>query len=190
MFPDLLPPSGLHVLRVEESEVELRWDQADTNQNLISGFAITYAPIGRSPRKTDFLERQHSTYVLQGLSPGQLYNISTYSIKRNSNSNDISQPATALIRTSESPCFYISFRGINKNTLNLFSGVSGLKIGNWFIHFNWLKILQKGELFIQVHFLCIIVETSMKPYQQVNKYMFVCFLFATFTYLNVHNQQV
>ncbi|XP_060775760.1 sushi, nidogen and EGF-like domain-containing protein 1 isoform X2 [Neoarius graeffei] len=96
---DLLPPSGLHVLRVEESEVELRWDQADTNQNLISGFAITYAPIGRNPRKTDFLERQHSTYVLQGLSPGQLYNISTYSIKRNSNSNDISQPAIALIRT-------------------------------------------------------------------------------------------
>ncbi|KAI5628308.1 sushi, nidogen and EGF-like domain-containing protein 1 isoform X1, partial [Silurus asotus] len=96
---DLLPPSGLHVLRVEESEVELQWDQADSNQNLISGFAITYAPIGRSPRKTDFLERQHSTYVLQGLSPGQLYNISTYSIKRNSNSNDISQPAIALIRT-------------------------------------------------------------------------------------------
>ncbi|XP_060723740.1 sushi, nidogen and EGF-like domain-containing protein 1 isoform X1 [Tachysurus vachellii] len=96
---DLLPPSGLHVLRVEDSEVELRWDEADINQNLISGFAITYAPIGRSPRKTDFLERQHSTYVLQGLSPGQLYNISTYSIKRNSNSNDISQPAIALIRT-------------------------------------------------------------------------------------------
>lgn len=101
MSTDLLPPSGLHVLRVEDSEVELRWDEADINQNLISGFAITYAPIGRSPRKTDFLERQHSTYVLQGLSPGQLYNISTYSIKRNSKSNDISQPAIALIRTSE-----------------------------------------------------------------------------------------
>lgn len=121
MFPDLLPPSGLHVLRVEESEVELRWDQADTNQNLISGFAITYAPIGRSPRKTDFLERQHSTYMLQGLSPGQLYNISTYSIKRNSNSNDISQPATALIRTSESPCLYLSFRGSNIYHFETFS---------------------------------------------------------------------
>lgn len=130
MYPDLLPPSGLHVLRVEESEVELRWDQADTNQNLISGFAITYAPIGRNPRKTDFLERQHSTYVLQGLSPGQLYNISTYSIKRNSNSNDISQPAIALIRTSESHCFYLSFSVIDQNTLNHFSGVSGLEIAN------------------------------------------------------------
>ncbi|XP_036426286.1 sushi, nidogen and EGF-like domain-containing protein 1 [Colossoma macropomum] len=96
---DLLPPSGLHVLRVEESEVELRWDQSDITQNLISGFAVAYAPIGRGPRKTDFLERQHSTYVLQGLSPGQLYNISTFSVKRNANSNDISQPAFALIRT-------------------------------------------------------------------------------------------
>ncbi|XP_072540201.1 sushi, nidogen and EGF-like domain-containing protein 1 isoform X2 [Salminus brasiliensis] len=96
---DLLPPSGLHVLRVEDSEVELRWDQSDITQNLISGFAVAYAPIGRGPRKTDFLERQHSTYVLQGLSPGQLYNISTFSVKRNANSNDISQPAFALIRT-------------------------------------------------------------------------------------------
>ncbi|XP_022531192.2 sushi, nidogen and EGF-like domain-containing protein 1 [Astyanax mexicanus] len=96
---DLLPPSGLHVLRVEDSEVELRWDQSDITQNLISGFAVAYAPIGRGPRKTDFLERQHSTYILQGLSPGQLYNISTFSVKRNTNSNDISQPAFALIRT-------------------------------------------------------------------------------------------
>uniref|UniRef100_A0A8C2D1U9 Sushi, nidogen and EGF-like domains 1 n=1 Tax=Cyprinus carpio TaxID=7962 RepID=A0A8C2D1U9_CYPCA len=103
---DLLPPSGLHVLRVEENEVELRWDQSDATQNLISGFAVAYAPIGRGPRKTDFLEKQHSTYVLQGLNPGQLYNISTFSVKRNTNSNDISQPAFALIRTSESSQFF------------------------------------------------------------------------------------
>ncbi|XP_016089591.1 sushi, nidogen and EGF-like domain-containing protein 1 [Sinocyclocheilus grahami] len=96
---DLLPPSGLHVLRVEENEVELRWDQSDATQNLISGFAVAFAPIGRGPRKTDYLEKQHSTYVLQGLNPGQLYNISTFSVKRNTNSNDISQPAFALIRT-------------------------------------------------------------------------------------------
>ncbi|XP_057193174.1 sushi, nidogen and EGF-like domain-containing protein 1 isoform X9 [Triplophysa rosa] len=95
----LLPPSGLHVLRVEEKEVELRWDQSDATQNLISGFAIVFAPVGRLPRRTDFLEKQHSTYVLQGLNPGQLYNISAFSVKRNTNSNDISQPAFALIRT-------------------------------------------------------------------------------------------
>lgn len=102
MFSDLLPPSGLHVLRVEENEVELRWDQSDATQNLISGFAIAFAPVGRLPKRTDFLEKQHSTYVLQGLKPGQLYNISTFSVKRNTNSNDISQPAFALIRTSKS----------------------------------------------------------------------------------------
>lgn len=98
LFSDLLPPSGLHVLRVEENEVELRWDQSDATQNLISGFAVAFAPVGRAPMKRDFLEKKHSTYVLQGLNPGQLYNISTYSV----NSNDKSQPAFALIRTSKS----------------------------------------------------------------------------------------
>ncbi|KAK1796779.1 hypothetical protein P4O66_009793, partial [Electrophorus voltai] len=96
---DLLPPSGLHVLRVEESEVELRWDRSDVTQSPVSNFAVAYGPFGQGPRKTAVLERHHSSYVLRGLSPGQLYNISTFSMKRNTNSNDISQPAFALIRT-------------------------------------------------------------------------------------------
>uniref|UniRef100_A0A8C7GN26 Sushi, nidogen and EGF-like domains 1 n=1 Tax=Oncorhynchus kisutch TaxID=8019 RepID=A0A8C7GN26_ONCKI len=102
---DLLPPSGLHVLRVEENEVELRWDLPDpSSQSLVSGFAVTYAPLGllgrgSGTRKTDFLDKKQSTYQLQGLVPGLLYNISTFSVKRNTNSNDISQPAIALIRT-------------------------------------------------------------------------------------------
>ncbi|XP_064792261.1 sushi, nidogen and EGF-like domain-containing protein 1 isoform X1 [Oncorhynchus masou masou] len=102
---DLLPPSGLHVLRVEEDEVELRWDLPDpSSQSLVSGFAVTYAPLGlpgrgSGTRKTDFLDKKLSTYQLQGLVPGMLYNISTFSVKRNTNSNDVSQPAIALIRT-------------------------------------------------------------------------------------------
>uniref|UniRef100_A0A8C4HVR7 Sushi, nidogen and EGF-like domain-containing protein 1 n=1 Tax=Dicentrarchus labrax TaxID=13489 RepID=A0A8C4HVR7_DICLA len=96
---DLLPPSGLHVLRVEENEVELRWDEPEPSQSLISGFVVTYGPLGRSNRKSDVLDRQKSTHVMRGLVPGLLYNISTFSTKRNTNSNDISQPATALIRT-------------------------------------------------------------------------------------------
>ncbi|XP_029904625.1 sushi, nidogen and EGF-like domain-containing protein 1 [Myripristis murdjan] len=96
---DLLPPSGLHVLRVEENEVELRWDEPDPSHSLVSGFAVTYAPLGRGNRKTDFLDKQQSTHILRGLMPGLLYNISTFSVKRNANSNDISQPAIALIRT-------------------------------------------------------------------------------------------
>ncbi|XP_067085594.1 sushi, nidogen and EGF-like domain-containing protein 1 [Osmerus mordax] len=95
---DLLPPSGLRMLRVEESEVELLWDQPDP-QSLVSAFAVTYAPLEGGARKTDFLDGQQSSHLLQGLAPGLLYNISTFSVKRNANSNDISQPAVALIRT-------------------------------------------------------------------------------------------
>lgn len=101
LFPDLLPPSGLHVVRVEENEVELRWDEPEPSHSQIGGFAVTYAPLGWSTYKTDYLDRKQSTHVMQGLVPGLLYNISTVSIKRNTNSTDYSQPATALIRTSE-----------------------------------------------------------------------------------------
>lgn len=97
LFPDLLPPSGLHVLRVEENEVELRWDEPEPSHSLISGFVVTYGPLGRSNRKSDPLDRHKSTHVMRGLVPGLLYNISTFSTK----GNDVSQPATALIRTSE-----------------------------------------------------------------------------------------
>ncbi|XP_077463845.1 sushi, nidogen and EGF-like domain-containing protein 1 isoform X2 [Stigmatopora argus] len=102
---DLLPPSGLHVQRVEESELELRWEQPEAASTAsaawLSGFVVTYAPHGRGggARKVDFLDRQRRRHVLRGLLPGLLYNISTYSIKRNANSDHVSQPATALIRT-------------------------------------------------------------------------------------------
>lgn len=79
--------------------MELRWDEP--SDSLISGFIVTYGPLGRSSRKSDLLDRQKSSHVMRGLVPGLLYNISTFSTKRNTNSNDISQPATALIRTSE-----------------------------------------------------------------------------------------
>lgn len=81
--------------------MELRWDEPEPSHSLVSGFVVTYGPLGRSNRKSDVLDRQKSTHVMRGLVPGLLYNISTFSIKRNTNSNDISQPATALIRTRE-----------------------------------------------------------------------------------------
>uniref|UniRef100_A0A3B4AQ58 Sushi, nidogen and EGF-like domain-containing protein 1 n=1 Tax=Periophthalmus magnuspinnatus TaxID=409849 RepID=A0A3B4AQ58_9GOBI len=96
---DLLPPSGLRVLRVEESEVELRWDPPEPSQSLVSGFAVKYAPLGRGSRKTDLLDRRQHTHVMRGLLPGLLYNISTLSLKHNINNSDYSRPATALIRT-------------------------------------------------------------------------------------------
>ncbi|XP_028300564.1 sushi, nidogen and EGF-like domain-containing protein 1 isoform X2 [Gouania willdenowi] len=100
---DLLPPPGLHVVRVEEGEVELRWDQLDVSQSPISMFAVSYAPLGHSDPQTDYLDRHQSTHVMRGLLPGLLYNISTTSIKLKTNSNDSSQPATALIRTRPLP---------------------------------------------------------------------------------------
>ncbi|XP_038138318.1 sushi, nidogen and EGF-like domain-containing protein 1 [Cyprinodon tularosa] len=96
---DLLPPSGLHVLRVEENEVELRWDQQEHSHRVISIFAVTYAPVGNSTPKTDYLDKQQTTHVLRDLAPGMLYNISTVSIRLKAYGNDTSQPATALIRT-------------------------------------------------------------------------------------------
>jgi len=81
--------------------VELRWDEPEPSNGLISMFAVTYAPLGQSNPKTDYLDRQRSTHVMRDLVPGMLYNISTVSIKLKTNSNDSSQPATALIRTSE-----------------------------------------------------------------------------------------
>ncbi|XP_051928957.1 sushi, nidogen and EGF-like domain-containing protein 1 isoform X1 [Hippocampus zosterae] len=98
---DLLPPSGLHVQRVEESEMELRWDQPEASSAAwLTGFVVTYAPHGRGgARKVDFLDRQSRWHVLRSLVPGLLYNISTYSIKRNANNDHVSRPATALIRT-------------------------------------------------------------------------------------------
>ncbi|KAM6963106.1 sushi, nidogen and EGF-like domain-containing protein 1 [Aplochiton taeniatus] len=97
---DLLPPAGLRVLRVEEEEVELRWDPPEPSaRGPVSGFAVTYASPGRGSRKTDFLDAGRSSFLLRGLAPGQLYNISTFSVKQHDNSNDVSQPAIALIRT-------------------------------------------------------------------------------------------
>lgn len=95
-----MPPSGLHVLRVEETEVELRWDEPEPSHSAISGFAVTYAPLQEGNPKTDYLDRHQSAHVMRGLAPGQLYNISTFSVKRSNNKKDSSQPATALIRTS------------------------------------------------------------------------------------------
>ncbi|XP_066565247.1 sushi, nidogen and EGF-like domain-containing protein 1 [Amia ocellicauda] len=97
---ELMPPANLRVTRVEENEVELRWHSPDSTQELISGFAITYIPVGTKVRRTDFLDKQFSTHLLRSLLPGQLYNISVFSVKRNtSNNNDISLPAVTLIRT-------------------------------------------------------------------------------------------
>ncbi|TNN74178.1 Sushi, nidogen and EGF-like domain-containing protein 1 [Liparis tanakae] len=136
---DLLPPSGLHVLRVEENEVELRWDEPEPSHSLVSGFLITYGPLGQRDPKTDLLERQQSSHVMRGLIPGLLYNISTFSIKRNTNSNDNSQPATALIRTRPQPVEQLQVVNVSSSQVWLswlvqaarHAAISGVRVSLW-----------------------------------------------------------
>ncbi|KAI4786074.1 hypothetical protein KUCAC02_037367, partial [Chaenocephalus aceratus] len=51
-----------------------RWSYAGTQpepeHSLISGFVVTYAPLGWSNPKTDTLERQQSSHIMRGLLPG------------------------------------------------------------------------------------------------------------------------
>ncbi|MGH0145357.1 UNVERIFIED_CONTAM: hypothetical protein FKN15_010963 [Acipenser sinensis] len=96
---ELMPPAALQVVRVEEGEVEVSWRSPDTPQELIDGFAVTYTPIGGGDRKTDYLDKQRSTHLLRSLAPGRLYNITAFSVKRNANNNDISQPVLTIVRT-------------------------------------------------------------------------------------------
>ncbi|XP_056270868.1 sushi, nidogen and EGF-like domain-containing protein 1 isoform X4 [Pseudoliparis swirei] len=136
---DLLPPSGLHVLRVEENEVELRWDEPEPSHSLISGFLVTYGPLGQRDPKTDLLERQQSSHVMRGLIPGLLYNISTFSIKRNTKSNDNSQPATALIRTRPQPVEQLQVVNVSSSQVWLswlvqaarHAAISGVRVSLW-----------------------------------------------------------
>uniref|UniRef100_A0A8C2XCD3 Sushi, nidogen and EGF like domains 1 n=1 Tax=Cyclopterus lumpus TaxID=8103 RepID=A0A8C2XCD3_CYCLU len=139
LFPDLLPPSGLHVLRVEENEVELRWDEPEPSHSLISGFLVTYGPLGQNDPKTDLLEKRQSSHVMRGLIPGLLYNISTFSIKRNTNSNDNSQPATALIRTRPQPVEQLQVVNVSSSQVWLswlvqvarHAAISGVRVSLW-----------------------------------------------------------
>uniref|UniRef100_A0AAV2KYH3 Sushi, nidogen and EGF-like domain-containing protein 1 n=1 Tax=Knipowitschia caucasica TaxID=637954 RepID=A0AAV2KYH3_KNICA len=116
---DLLPPSGLRVLRVEESEVELRWDPPEPLNSLVSGFAVKYAPLGRGNRRTDLLDRRQNTHVMRGLLPGLLYNISTISLKHNLNNSDYSRPATALIRTRPQRVEQLSVTSVSSSSVVL-----------------------------------------------------------------------
>ncbi|XP_028650648.1 sushi, nidogen and EGF-like domain-containing protein 1 isoform X1 [Erpetoichthys calabaricus] len=96
---ELFAPAALQVKKLEEDEVEVSWKSANASQKLIDGFAVTYTPVGGGARKTDFLDKHRTTHLLRSLLPGRLYNVSVYSVKRNTNNNDISQSVVTLVRT-------------------------------------------------------------------------------------------
>ena len=69
---------------------------------MLDGYAVTYASSDGSYRRTDFVDRGRSSHQLRALAAGRAYNISVFSVKRNTNNkNDISRPVVLLARTRE-----------------------------------------------------------------------------------------
>lgn len=91
---------------MEESGVSISWSppEGTTARQVLDGYAVTYASSDGSFRRTDFVDRSRSSHQLRALAAGRAYNISVFSVKRNTNNkNDISRPATLLTRTREFP---------------------------------------------------------------------------------------
>lgn len=92
--------------RVEESGVSISWNPPDgpAARQMLDGYAVTYVSSDGSYRRTDFVDRTRSSHQLRALAAGRAYNISVFSVKRNTNNkNDISRPAVLLARTREYP---------------------------------------------------------------------------------------
>lgn len=103
---ELLPPTALRVERVEESGVSISWSppEGPAARQVLDGYAVTYVSSDGSYRRTDFVDRSRSSHQLRALAAGRAYNISVFSVKRNTNNkNDISRPAALLTRTRECP---------------------------------------------------------------------------------------
>ncbi|XP_006893554.1 PREDICTED: sushi, nidogen and EGF-like domain-containing protein 1 [Elephantulus edwardii] len=103
---ELLPPTGLKVEQVEESRVSISWlpPVGAAAQQMLDGYAVTYASAEGTFRRTDFVDHGHSAHQLQALAAGRAYSISVFSVKRNTNNkNDISRPVVLLVRTRPRP---------------------------------------------------------------------------------------
>ncbi|XP_051695315.1 sushi, nidogen and EGF-like domain-containing protein 1 isoform X3 [Oryctolagus cuniculus] len=103
---ELFPPTALKVDRVEESGVSISWSppEGSAARQMLDGYAVTYALADGSSRRTDFVDRRRSSHQLRALAAGRAYNISVFSVKRNTNNkNDISRPAVLLARTRPRP---------------------------------------------------------------------------------------
>lgn len=89
---------------MEESGVSIAWSppEGTAARQVVDGYAVTYASSDGSSRRTDFVDRSRSSHQLRALAAGRAYNISVFSVKRNTNNkNDISRPAALLTRTRE-----------------------------------------------------------------------------------------
>ncbi|XP_038939693.1 sushi, nidogen and EGF-like domain-containing protein 1 isoform X1 [Rattus norvegicus] len=119
---ELLPPTALRVERVEESGVSISWSppEGTTARQVLDGYAVTYASSDGSSRRTDFVDRSRSSHQLRALAAGRAYNISVFSVKRNTNNkNDISRPAALLTRTRPRPIEDFEVTNISANAISV-----------------------------------------------------------------------
>ncbi|XP_013363511.1 PREDICTED: sushi, nidogen and EGF-like domain-containing protein 1 isoform X2 [Chinchilla lanigera] len=119
---ELLPPTALRVDRVEESGVSISWSPPDspTARQVLDGYAVTYVSSDGSYRRTDFVDRSRASHQLRALAPGRAYNISVFSVKRNTNNkNDISRPAALLARTRPRPVEDFEVTNVTANTISV-----------------------------------------------------------------------
>ncbi|XP_041037440.1 sushi, nidogen and EGF-like domain-containing protein 1 [Carcharodon carcharias] len=118
---ELAPPAALKVEKSEGTEIEISWlaPGIDSAQELIDGFAVTYTSYDGKVRKTDFVDKSRSQHRLRPLSPGRLYNISIFSVKRNANQNDISKPAVLLVWTKPGPIGNLSVANVTASSISV-----------------------------------------------------------------------
>ncbi|XP_067897946.1 sushi, nidogen and EGF-like domain-containing protein 1 isoform X4 [Heterodontus francisci] len=118
---ELTPPAKLTVVKSEGTEIEISWHApgTDSTQELIDGFAVTYTSFDGKVRKTDFVDKSRSRHQLRSLSPGRLYNISVFSVKRNVNQNDISKPAVLLVWTKPGPIGNLSVANVTASSISI-----------------------------------------------------------------------
>ncbi|XP_072331027.1 sushi, nidogen and EGF-like domain-containing protein 1 isoform X3 [Scyliorhinus torazame] len=118
---ELAPPAALKVEKAEGTEIEISWHAPgiDNAQELIDGFAVTYTSYDGKVRKTDFVDKSRSRHRLRPLSPGRLYNISIFSVKRNVNQNDISKPAVLLVWTKPGPIGNLSVANVTASSISI-----------------------------------------------------------------------
>ncbi|XP_055502008.1 sushi, nidogen and EGF-like domain-containing protein 1 [Leucoraja erinacea] len=118
---ELAPPAELRVEKSEENAIEISWQApgADSTQDLIDGFAVTYTSYNGEMRKTDFVDKSRSRHLLRSLSPGRLYNISIFSVKRNVNQNDISKPAVLHVWTKPGPIGNLSLANVTATSISI-----------------------------------------------------------------------
>ncbi|MEJ1283528.1 sushi nidogen and EGF-like domains 1 [Cricetulus griseus] len=113
---------ALRVERVEESGVSISWSppEGTVARQVLDGYAVTYASSDGSSRRTDFVDRSRSSHQLRALAAGRAYNISVFSVKRNTNNkNDISRPAALLTRTRPRPIEDFDVTNVSANAISV-----------------------------------------------------------------------